>query len=152
MHSPIRFAEESDIPQLLDVNQQVYKGHYPYRDMLDVEYVSEFTSPTKDKGFIGVYETEDELKTIGGFLLLAVDHNQRKGYFRGLMVSPEQRNRLHLKNRVFETIYQGYKKYNQDVELWYGETRTAHRIGSKMDGRNWKSSVCISTQQRYIYW
>ncbi|TFG18676.1 MAG: hypothetical protein EU530_08505 [Promethearchaeota archaeon] len=131
VHSPIRFAQSDDIPQLLHVNHQVYKGHYPYRDMLDVEYVTEFTNPTKDNGFIGVYETEDESRTIGGFLLLAVDREQRKGYFRGLMVSPEHRNRLHLKNRVLETIYQGYKQYFNDVELWYGETRTAHRKGQK---------------------
>ncbi|MHA1111540.1 MAG: hypothetical protein ACTSRE_10595 [Promethearchaeota archaeon] len=131
VHSPIRFAQNTDIPQLLHVNHQVYKGNYPYRDMLDVEYVSAFTTPTKDNGFIGVYETEDESRTIGGFLLLAVDHEQRKGYFRGLMVSPEHRNRLHLKNRVLETIYQGYKQYSEDVELWYGETRTAHRKGQK---------------------
>ncbi len=130
MHTPIRFANEKDIPQLIDVNNQVYDGHYPYRDMLDVEYVSEFTTEDRDQGFIGVYETEDK-KTIGGFLLLAVDHNQRKGYFRGLMVSPEHRKRLYLKNRVLETIYQGYKQYSQDVEMWYGETRTAHPKGQK---------------------
>ena len=130
MHTPIRYANEKDISQLINLNNQVYDGHYPYRDMLDVEYVSEFTTEDRDQGFIGVYETEDR-KTIGGFLLLAVDHNQRKGYFRGLMVSPEHRKRLYLKNRVLETIYQGYKHYSQDVELWYGETRTAHRKGQK---------------------
>lgn len=129
LESPIRFAVRNDATQIVSVNHQVYKGYYPYRDMLDVEYVSEFASDRK-RGIIGIYETDDT-RAIGGFLLLAVDREQRKGYFRGLMVSPEYRNRLHLKNRVLETVYQGFKQYYQDVDLWFGETRTAHIIGQK---------------------
>ncbi len=127
--SPIRLAKVQDIPQLIDVNNSVYDGYYPYRDMLDVEYVKEFAQDTKN-GFISVYDTEDK-KTIGGFFLLGVDHGQRKGFFRGLMVSPEHQHKLQLKSRVMETIYQGYKQYYQHVEMWYGETRTAHEKGQK---------------------
>ncbi len=127
LKSPIRYAQEDDVYQIISVNYNVYNGYYPYKDMLDVEYVSKFAK-NRESGFIGIYDTEDG-STIGGFMLIGIDEKERKGYLRGLMVRPEHRNKLHLKNRFIETVYQGYKQYSTKTELWFGETRTEHSIG-----------------------
>ncbi|MBN2155343.1 MAG: hypothetical protein JW776_04825 [Candidatus Lokiarchaeota archaeon] len=127
---PARIANENDAEQIVKVNNNVYKGHYPYRDLLDVEYVREFASDA-NKGIIGVYDTIDSTREVGGFLMLSVNRDLRKGTFRGLMVDPRFRNKIHVKDRGFETVYEAYSKYYQDVELWFGETRTAHILGQK---------------------
>ena len=127
LHNPHRLAVAQDAEQIINVNHSVYKGHYPYFDLLDVEYVREFADD-KDRGIIGVYEMEEQ---ISGFLMLVVDREQRKGQYRGLMVVPSKRTKLQVKNRGMETVYQAYTSFYQDVDLWFGETRTAHKIGQR---------------------
>lgn len=122
----VRLAKMSDTETVANLHRDVYRGHYPYHEMLDHEYLQEnILNP--EKGFVslfGFHEREKEI--IGGCGILNTDKETRTGYLRGLMVLPEYQEAINLKDLVCTAVKYGFKNYSEIADKWYVETRTAH--------------------------
>ncbi len=120
----VKWATPTDIHEIIKLHETVYEGNYPYHEMLDSNYLTNFTSDINN-GVAGLYSSIEHNK-VGGCGIMMVDSESRSGYMRGLMIDPKYLGVIDAKKGALETVRFGYEKYAEQVDRWYTETRTAH--------------------------
>lgn len=122
----VRLAHMSDANLIAELHQKVYKGFYPYHEMLDVQYLKKnILNP--EKGYVALFGFHEKGKEkITGCGVVTTNKKTRTGYLRGLMILPKYQGKMNLKDLACTGIKYGYEKYTSNMDKWFVETRTAH--------------------------
>jgi hypothetical protein len=109
------------------VYEIIYEGTYPFPEMLDVNWI--YLSFSDSNYIWGLYRIAqgypEEGKPIGCFTYV-LDFHKAIGYMRGLMIIPEYRSKINIKELVMGACRHVYEMTKNHIFKWYCESRTAY--------------------------
>ena len=123
---PTTFSEAQAI---VAIYQEIYHGTYPYKEMLDAEYVFHtFTDPTYYwKIFTTTDPTTSDSILVGCFTIV-VDETHKRAYMRGLNILPSYQGKVNVRELSYGMIKRFFADHKEVVYSWYNESRTEHSI------------------------
>jgi hypothetical protein len=117
-----------DAIMIVKIYEEIYQGTYPFKEMLDPEWIhAKFADPN----FIwGIFEIEPEPghSEIVGCFTIVIDFVNNAGYLRGLMVRPKFQKKINVRELASATMWKAYDVSEGKIAKWYCEARTAHNI------------------------
>jgi len=125
----IHYAQENDLDMakfIAYLHKEVYKGNYPYKEMMDPDYILE-NFLQSSKSVAGVYENKMKNK-LCGCGIFQLEPENRLAYIRGLMILNEDRDYIDVKKIYIQHMYEAIKKNENCIDKIYGEVRTSHNI------------------------
>ncbi|WP_371806390.1 hypothetical protein [Candidatus Lokiarchaeum ossiferum] len=125
IESPSSFANAHDI---VAIYQNVYNGTYPFKEMLDEDYVFQTFS---DSTYFWKIFTSSEPNTpsqIIGCFTIVVDEEQKRAYMRGLNIRKDFQGKVKVRNLSYAMIRQFFQEHPNQIYSWYNESRTEHSI------------------------
>lgn len=117
-------ATQAHVDEIIAINNAVYKGYYPYLEMLDPQYLSRALADTQAMHMYLVH-SEKHNKNVGAGMVI-YDAEHQSGYLRGLMMMPEYSAAVDLKKWLYKSLIEIYHNTNEEMRMYYTETRTAH--------------------------
>ncbi len=116
--------------QIVNIYRLVYKGTYPFKEMLDEEYVFQtFENPAYWWGIFSFKSTDGSAHNseIVGCFTIVTDKANQTAYMRGLNILPRYQGRVGVRALSYALIYR-YFQDHPGILRWYTEARTAHPI------------------------
>lgn len=108
---------------VVKIYNSIYKGTYPYHEMLDVENVYHtFSNP---KYYWRVFQIEQTGQIIG-CCTIVVDLYNRRAYCRGLNILPEFQGQVGVRELSSGMMRAFLVHYHDQIDKWFIEARTAH--------------------------
>lgn len=108
--------------KIVEIYTRVYRGTYPFKEMLDIPFVlATFSDP---KYWWGIFSLKD---TIVGCFTIVTDFHTNTAYMRGLNILPEYQGQVGVRKLSYALIYR-YFQDHPTILRWYTEARTAHAI------------------------
>ncbi|GAB4330005.1 MAG: hypothetical protein Kow0069_37650 [Promethearchaeota archaeon] len=126
----LRRATPADAPRVVEIYERLYRGTYPYEEMLDAAELARMLANDDVLFFAleldgsGGNAPGDSGRVIGGFTAVR-EREQRRGYWRGLVLEERYHGKVGITG-VARRMVAASKAAFPRVQVWYGETRTAH--------------------------
>lgn len=117
-------ATQAHADEIIAINKAVYKGYYPYLEMLDPQYLSRALADTQTMHMYLIH-SEKHSKNVGAGMVI-YDAEHQSGYLRGLMMMPEFSAEVDLKKWLYKSLIEIYHNTHEEMRMYYTETRTAH--------------------------
>ncbi len=112
---------------IVSMYEQIYQGTYPYREMLDPDYVRNlFNDPNYYWGIFRIDEGSPEAGTDVGCFTIVNDFETRTSYFRGLNVLPQFHKKVGVRELATSMCVHFLHTTIGKIDKWYIEARTAH--------------------------
>ena len=112
---------------IVNIYNKIYEGTYPYKEMLDPNFVyNSFKNQTFYWKIFRFKTNSSKKGKIAGCFTIVIDYENRTGYMRGLNILPEYQGKVAVRQLSYAMIYQFFEKYADKVDKWYNESRTAH--------------------------
>ncbi len=112
---------------IVSMYEQIYQGTYPYREMLDPEYIrNSFDDPNNYWGIFRIDEGSPEAGTDVGCFTIVNDFETRTSYFRGLNVLPQYQKKVGVRELATSMCVRFLNSTIGKIDKWYIEARTAH--------------------------
>lgn len=118
----LKIAIPENAQEIVDICNEAYEGTYPYREMLDIEAVSEKIKGPEYHWFL-FKDTSDN--TMGCFKFY-LDFEERKGYLGGFTVKKKYQGFVDVVKAMIGMMIGMISKYKEEIMMWYCENRTAH--------------------------
>ncbi len=126
----------NDALGIINLCEQNYQDGYPYKEMLDPQYVMKSFS---DSSFYwGIYRDQssqcsnETISNIVGSVALKIDKIHKSAYIRGLNITPKAQGKISARKLICDFIWQYLNKNTNIVDKIYCETRTAHIKAQKL--------------------
>jgi RimJ/RimL family protein N-acetyltransferase len=116
-------TSRTDAAQIIEIYNELYNGLYPYREMLDPEYL---IKKFKDPNFHTIVFEIPETGEIAGCMKLIVDPQHRTGYVRGFMVKPKFMGKIDASVMCMMLHEWAERDQGAEFDLVYSEIRTVH--------------------------
>ena len=112
---------------VVSIYQEIYKGTYPYHEMLDPNYIKEsFSDPNCYWGIFRIDEGSPEAGTNVGCFTIVYDFKKRTAYFRGLNILPQYQKKVGARELSTAMCVRFLNATMGKIDKWYMEARTAH--------------------------
>ena len=112
---------------VVSIYQKIYRGTYPYLEMLDPNYVKEsFSDPNCYWGIFRIDEGSSEAGTNVGCFTIVYDFEKRTAYFRGLNILQQYQKKVGARELSTAMCVRFLNATMGRIDKWYMEARTAH--------------------------
>ncbi len=112
---------------IVSLYERIYQGTYPYREMLDPDYVrNSFDDPNNYWGIFRINEGSPEAGTDVGCFTIVNDFKTRTSYFRGLNILPQYQKKVGVRELATSMCVRFLNSTIGKIDKWYIEARTAH--------------------------
>ena len=112
-------AKPNDAETIIQIIKDAFTN-YPFYEMLDSEYIR---SLIKSENYC-VFVFKDKQNKIVGTITFILDLEKKKGYIRTFAVFKKYWGKLNIKGVTISVYLYMYKKYRNQIFIWYSETLT----------------------------
>ncbi|TFF88141.1 MAG: hypothetical protein EU550_01865 [Promethearchaeota archaeon] len=131
--SPIlQLAKPEDIPELITICKEVYKGTYPYKEMEDEEFLKKKILSSN----YHIIKFLDVKGNIIGCFKCILDFEQKKGYMGGFMLRSQYQKKIDVVKAIIGSYLWMWNTFKDKILVWYCENRTAQSTSQFM------TSIC----------
>ena len=114
---------------IVSVYEEIYKGTYPYLEMLDPNYIlKSFSDPNCYWGIFRIDEGSPEAGTDVGCFTIVNNFKTRTAYFRGLNILPQFHRKVGVRELATAMCVHFLNITKGKIDKWYIEARTAHNV------------------------
>jgi hypothetical protein len=122
IHTPSTWSHAESITEIY---KEIYRGTYPFHEMLDPKFLFEtFSDPDY---YWGIFCHPKDPDTIMGCFTVVIDRYHNAGYMRGLIILPKYRKQIGVRKLSYAMVKRFFVVH-PEVDKWYNEARTAHSI------------------------
>ena len=117
-----------DAQQIVYIYETVYKGTYPFVEMLNAQWIYEsFSNPNYIWGVIRIKKEDDENHgKIAGCYTWIMDFKKRVAYNRGYNILPQYWGKLGAQEIAYAMIKKIMEQTKGKIDKWYNECVTDH--------------------------
>ena len=117
----LRLATPHDARAITEICSEVYKGTYPYFDLMDEQAVRNMIR-SPDHHFI-LFLVEEQ---IVGCFRCALNRSQKRGYMGGFMLKSPYHGIIDVVKVIIGSYVWMWSTFKDEILIWYCENRTAH--------------------------
>ena len=147
----VRPSTLEDARAIVNIYEKVYRGQYPYAEMLDEQWIlASFSDPNY---FWGVFRITDKTpeygKIIGSFTMVS-NFETKTAYFRGLNILPEYQKKVGVRELSFSLGEKFFSVMSEKIDKWYAECITMHPISQALSRGGGSHCEAIFLNKDYV--
>ena len=118
----LQLARPQEAEVITSLFKEAYNGTYPYKEFEDVDEMRKML----EEGNVNFILFKDKSGDIFGCLKFVLDFENKRGYQGGMALKKKYLGKIDVVRAYIGACIYFYKKYENDILMWYGEARTAH--------------------------